>query len=36
MIDIIAKLLENGHAYESEGSIYYRISAFPDYGKLSG
>jgi len=35
MIDIIAKLLENGHAYESEGSIYYRISAFPDYGKLS-
>jgi cysteinyl-tRNA synthetase len=35
MIEIIAKLLENGHAYESEGSIYYRISAFPDYGKLS-
>jgi cysteinyl-tRNA synthetase len=35
MIDIIAKLLANGHAYESDGSIYYRISAFPDYGKLS-
>ena len=35
MIDIIAKLLENGHAYESEGSIYYRITAFPEYGKLS-
>ena len=35
MIDIIAKLLENGHAYESDGSIYYRISAFPEYGKLS-
>ena len=35
MIDIIAKLIENGHAYESEGSIYYRISAFPEYGKLS-
>ena len=35
MIDIIAELLENGHAYESEGSIYYRIAAFPDYGKLS-
>lgn len=35
MIEIIEKLLENGHAYESEGSIYYRISAFPDYGKLS-
>lgn len=35
MIDIISTLLENGHAYESDGSIYYRITAFPDYGKLS-
>jgi len=35
MIDIISKLLENGSAYESDGSIYYRITAFPDYGKLS-
>ncbi len=35
MISIIEKLLENGHAYESDGSIYYRISAFQDYGKLS-
>ena len=35
MIEIISKLLENGHAYASDGSIYYRISAFPDYGKLS-
>jgi cysteinyl-tRNA synthetase len=35
MVDIISKLLENGHAYESEGSIYYRIAAFPEYGKLS-
>lgn len=35
MIEIIATLIENGHAYESDGSIYYRITAFPDYGKLS-
>ena len=35
MIDIIAKLLANGKAYESDGSIYYRIAAFPEYGKLS-
>lgn len=35
MIDIIAKLIENDHAYESDGSIYYRIAAFPEYGKLS-
>ena len=35
MIQIIETLLENDHAYESDGSIYYRISAFKDYGKLS-
>jgi cysteinyl-tRNA synthetase len=35
MIDIISTLLANGHAYESDGSIYYRIAAFPEYGKLS-
>ncbi len=35
MIDIIQRLLDNGHAYESDGSIYYRITAFPEYGKLS-
>ncbi len=35
MIEIIETLLENGRAYESDGSIYFRISAFPDYGKLS-
>jgi cysteinyl-tRNA synthetase len=35
MIEIIQTLLENGKAYESDGSIYYRISAFPEYGKLS-
>ena len=35
MIEIIEKLLANGHAYQSEGSIYYRIRAFPEYGKLS-
>ena len=35
MIEIIETLLENGKAYESDGSIYFRISAFPEYGKLS-
>jgi cysteinyl-tRNA synthetase len=35
MIQIIETLLKNDKAYESEGSIYYRISAFPEYGKLS-
>jgi cysteinyl-tRNA synthetase len=35
MVDIIRRLEEQGHAYRSEGSYYYRISSFPDYGKLS-
>ncbi len=35
MIDIIQKLLDNGMAYQSEGSIYFRIQSFPEYGKLS-
>ncbi|MBV9209948.1 MAG: cysteine--tRNA ligase [Acidobacteria bacterium] len=35
MVEIIEQLRERGHAYESEGSIYYRITSFPDYGKLS-
>ena len=35
MIKIIQGLLEKGYAYEKEGSIYFRISSFPEYGKLS-
>jgi len=35
MVAIIEKLLANGHAYKSDGSVYYRISSFPEYGKLS-
>jgi cysteinyl-tRNA synthetase len=35
MAGLIARLEENGHAYRSEGSIYYRIKSFPNYGKLS-
>ncbi|HEY9284346.1 MAG TPA: cysteine--tRNA ligase [Pyrinomonadaceae bacterium] len=35
MAAIIDRLLAGGHAYRSDGSIYYRISSFPEYGKLS-
>jgi cysteinyl-tRNA synthetase len=35
MVELIEQLRERGHAYESEGSVYYRITSFPDYGKLS-
>ena len=35
MVTLIEKLLANEHAYRSDGSIYYRIASFPQYGKLS-
>src|SRR5438067_760195 len=36
MIDLIRRLDARGHTYESDGSVYFRISTFPGYGKLSG
>lgn len=37
MVNIIKKLLENGHAYKGEdNSIYFNIKEFPAYGQLSG
>src|ERR671938_309191 len=35
MVSLIERLEERDHAYRSDDSIYYRISSFPDYGKLS-
>ena len=36
MIAMIQDLIDNGHAYVAEdGTVYYRVSSFPDYGKLS-
>ena len=36
MVTLIKTLMDKGYAYRSEdGSIYYCISKFPDYGKLS-
>ncbi len=36
MVSLIKKLLEKGYAYRKDGSIYFSISKFPSYGKLSG
>ena len=36
MISLTEKLLEKGYAYEKLRSIYFDISRFKDYGKLSG
>ena len=36
MVELIQKLAEAGAAYQTEdGSWYFRLAAFPDYGKLS-
>ena len=36
MIEMISTLMERGHAYQAEdGSLYFRIASFPDYGKLA-
>src|SRR5215472_9097596 len=35
MVALIEKLQANTYTYASEGSIYYRITKFKDYGKLS-
>jgi cysteinyl-tRNA synthetase len=36
MIELMKRLTDSGHTYQSDGSLYYSISSFPDYGKLSG
>ncbi len=37
MVELVKKLMQKGHAYKGEdGSIYYKISSFKEYGKLSG
>ncbi len=36
IIEAVAKLEKKGFAYEIDGSVYYRISKFSGYGKLSG
>lgn len=36
MVEFIKTLREHGHTYEVDGSIYFRLSSFSNYGKLSG
>ncbi|MCK4655809.1 MAG: class I tRNA ligase family protein, partial [candidate division Zixibacteria bacterium] len=35
MVEMVRVLLDKGYAYEAGGSVYYKISKFPEYGKLS-
>jgi cysteinyl-tRNA synthetase len=35
-IELVKTLIDKGFAYEVNGSVYFDVSKFPDYGKLSG
>jgi cysteinyl-tRNA synthetase len=35
MADLVKALDRNGHTYQSDGSVYYRIASFPRYGELA-
>ncbi len=35
IIDMVDALIESGHAYESNGSVYFDVTSFEEYGKLS-
>jgi cysteinyl-tRNA synthetase len=35
MVDLISRLISRGHTYTADGSVYFRIASFPEYGRLS-
>ncbi|SFS57175.1 cysteine--tRNA ligase [Halostagnicola kamekurae] len=35
IVDLVETLVERGYAYESNGSVYFDVTEFEDYGKLS-
>jgi cysteinyl-tRNA synthetase len=35
IIDLVCQLVAGGHAYEAEGSVYFRVRGFDEYGRLS-
>ncbi|MGO4202319.1 cysteine--tRNA ligase [Rhodococcus sp. TAF43] len=36
MVEMMQRLIDNGHAYASAGDVYFDVVSYPDYGKLSG
>jgi cysteinyl-tRNA synthetase len=35
ILEIVQGLVEKGYAYAIDGDVYFRVTRFPDYGKLS-
>lgn len=36
IIEIVKALIDKGYAYVIDGSVYFEVAKFPEYGKLSG
>jgi cysteinyl-tRNA synthetase len=36
MLTLIARLIASGHAYASDGDVFFDVRSFPEYGALSG
>ncbi len=36
IIELISGLIEKGYAYQADGDVFFDVTSFPDYGKLSG
>jgi len=36
IVEMVRVLVQKGYAYEASGDVYFRVSSFPEYGKLSG
>ncbi|WP_067531449.1 cysteine--tRNA ligase [Nocardia crassostreae] len=36
MVDMMERLIARGHAYPSEGNVYFDVLSYPEYGQLSG
>jgi cysteinyl-tRNA synthetase len=36
MVELMQRLIDTGHAYASDGDVYFDVRSFPAYGALSG
>ena len=36
IVRFISELIDRGHAYESDGDVYFRVASYREYGQLSG